>query len=144
MSTTPGYEHLRGRPLPEGTFTITEDEQRRLTAAMGSPSDGAHPVWAYIAPQRGIGIGVAELGALADFDMRDGPMLGSVDMTYHRPMEVGVEYRVTGEVVDIERKHGRKTGTFDILTYRLRLIAPDGEEVVSATNAWILPRREAA
>jgi hypothetical protein len=145
VSTTPGLEHLPGTQLPEGTFTITEEEQRRLTAAIGSPSDGAHPVWAYIAPQRGIGIGVAELCALAEFDMeRDGPMLGSVDMTYHRPLEVGVEYRVTGEIVDIERKHGRKTGAFDVLTYRLRLIAPDGEEVVVATNQWILPRREAA
>jgi hypothetical protein len=138
--------NLPGTPLPEGTFTITAEEDRQLGEALGSPpSDGTpHPVWAYIATQRGIGISVADLCALAEFDVADGPMLGTVDMTYARPLELGVEYRVTGEVVGIERKHGRKAGTFDIMTYRERLIAPDGTEAASSTNTFILRRPEAA
>jgi hypothetical protein len=141
--SVPGLEHLPGTKLPEGSFTITESEQRRLADSLGSPSDGgAHPVWAYIATQRGIGISVADLCALADFDVNDGPMLGSVEMTYARPLEVGVEYRVTGEVVAIERKHGRKAGTFDVMTFRERLIGPDGDEVATSTNTFILPRRQ--
>jgi acyl dehydratase len=142
--TVPGLEHLPGTPLPAGTFTITEEEQARLVAALGSPADvDAHPVWAYIATQRGIGISVADLCALADFDVNDGPMLGSVEMTYAQPLRVGVQYRVTGEVVGIVRKQGRKTGTFDVMTYRERLVGPDGEEVATSTNTFILPRREA-
>jgi hypothetical protein len=137
---------LPGTLLPEGTFTITAEADRELGEALGSaPSAGApHPVWAYIATQRGIGISVADLCALADFDVADGPMLGSVEMAYARPLELDVEYRVVGEVVDIERKHGRKAGTFDVMTYRERLIAPDGAEAASSTNTFILPRREAA
>lgn len=141
--SVPGLEHLPGTTLPEGAFTITEEEQARLAEALGSPSDGStHPVWAYIATQRGIGISVADLCALADYDVHDGPMLGSVEMTYARPIEVGVRYRVTGEVVDIVRKQGRKAGTFDVMTFSERLIAPDGAEVASSTNTFILPRRE--
>jgi hypothetical protein len=134
-----------GTELPAGSFTITPGEQGRLIGALGGTTfEGAHLVWAYIATQRGIGISVADLCALADFDVDDGPMLGSVEMTYSRPIELGVEYRVTGEVVGIERKHGRKAGTFDVMTFRERLLAPDGAEVASATNTFILPRRETA
>jgi hypothetical protein len=135
------YAHLAGTSLPEGSFTITADEQARLADALGSEGDGAHPVWAYIATQRGIGIGVAELCALADFDVADGPMLGSVELTYAGRIEVDVPYRVTGEVVGVERKQGRKAGTFDVLTFRERLIDPAGAEVAAATNTFILPRR---
>jgi hypothetical protein len=141
--TAPGFEDLPGTVLPEGTFTITAEEQEQLAGALGSAADdGAHPVWAYFAPQRGIGIGIADLCGLADFDVADGPMLGSVDLTYASPLEVGVPYRVTGEMLAIERKQGRKTGTFDVMSFRLRLIGPDGEEVASVTNSFILPRRE--
>jgi hypothetical protein len=132
------------RQLPAGSFTITPEEQERLVAALGRGVAGdPHPIWAYIATQRGIGIGVAELCALADFDVNDGPMLGSVELVYSAPLELGVEYTVTGEVVGLERKHGRKAGTFDVLTFRERLLAPGGAEVASATNTFILPRRDA-
>jgi hypothetical protein len=138
-------EHLAGTELPAGSFTITPEEQEQLAGALGREPTGAdpHPIWAYIATQRGIGIGVADLCALADFDVGDGPMLGSVELTYSAAIETGVEYTVTGEVVGIERKHGRKAGTFDVMTFRERLLAPGGAEVASATNTFILPRRDA-
>jgi hypothetical protein len=139
-----GLEHLPGTELPAGSFTITAAEQAELEAALGRGANaGAHPVWAYIAAQRGIGIGVAELCALAGFDVGDGPMLGSVELTYGGELELDVEYRVTGEVVSIERKHGRRAGTFDVLTFRERLLAPGGAEAASVTNTFILPRRDA-
>ena len=130
--------------LPGGSFTITRAEQERLVEALGRGVDGdPHPIWAYIATQRGIGIGVAELCALADFDVNDGPMLGSVELAFSAALELDVEYTVTGEVVGIERKHGRTAGTFDVLTFRERLVGPDGAEVASTTNTFILPRRDA-
>jgi hypothetical protein len=137
--------HLAGTELRAGSFTITPADQEQLVSALGRgvASGDPHPIWAYIAAQRGIGIGVAELCALADFDVDDGPMLGSVELTYAAPLELGVEYTVTGEVVDLERKHGRKAGTFDVLTFRERLLAPGGAEVASTTNTFILPRRDA-
>lgn len=136
--------HLVGTQLPAGSFTITAAEQDQLAAALGTGAGSdPHPVWAYIAAQRGIGIGVAELCALADFDVDDGPMLGSVELRYGAPLELDVEYAVTGEIVGYERKHGRTAGTFDVLTFRECLVAPDGAEVASTTNTFILPRRDA-
>jgi hypothetical protein len=135
---------IAGTELPAGSFTITAADQEQLAAALGTGAwPDPHPIWAYIATQRGIGIGVAELCALADFDVDDGPMLGSVELRYAAPLELDVEYAVTGEIVGYERKHGRKAGSFDVLTFRERLIAPDGAEVASTTNTFILPRRDA-
>jgi hypothetical protein len=135
---------IAGTVLPAGSFTITAADQEQLAAALGTDAwPDPHPIWAYIATQRGIGIGVAELCALADFDVDDGPMLGSVELAFSVPLELGVEYAVTGEILAIERKRGRTAGTFDVLTFRERLIAPDGAEVASTTNTFILPRRNA-
>jgi hypothetical protein len=142
-----GFEHLPGTQLAPGEFTISREEAESLAGALlaSDPvNDTAHPIWAYIATQRGIGISIAGLCELADFDVADGPMLGSVDIEYGAPVRIGVAHRVTGEVVGLERKVGRKTGTFDILTYRLAMTAPGGETVARCTNTFILPRRERA
>jgi hypothetical protein len=144
--TAPGFESLPGTQLPEGTFTITdEDEQRVLEVVGGQPSapGEAHPLWAYVAPQRGIGISVADICQLAGFDVNDGPMLGSSHLEYPGRIEVGVTYHVTGEVLSIERKQGR-SGTFDILEFREELHSPDGETVAASTSTYILPRRESS
>jgi hypothetical protein len=139
-----GLEELPGTVLPAGSFTISASENADLAGVLEGPvpaGEAAHPLWAYIATQRGIDIGITELCALADFDVADGPMLGSTKLTYGEPLQVGVEYAVQGEVVDIVRKEGR-SGTFDILTFRERLLDPEGEEAASATNTFILPRRQ--
>lgn len=139
-----GLEELPGTVLPAGSFTISASENADLAGVLEGPApagEAAHPLWAYIATQRGIDIGITELCALADFDVADGPMLGSTKLTYGEPLQVGVEYAVQGEVVDIVRKEGR-SGTFDILTFRERLLDPEGEEAASATNTFILPRRQ--
>jgi len=140
-----GFESLPGTALREGTFVITpEDEQRVREVVGGEPSaDGsAHPLWAYIAPQRGIGTSVAEICALADFDVNDGPMLGSSHLEYHAPIMVGVSYRVTGEVLDINRKTG-SIGTFDVMAFREDLLDADGARVATSTSTYILPRKNA-
>jgi hypothetical protein len=142
--TVAGFEDLPGTALAPGTFTITSDENRRMAEILGTTpaADGsAHPIYAYTATQRGIGTGVADLCALARFDVADGPMLGSVALEYAATIHVDTPYRVEGEVTGIERKQGRKAGVFDILTYRERLLNEAGELVASATNTFILPRR---
>jgi hypothetical protein len=138
------FDHLTGHELPAGEFTVTAAEDDQLRQTIGAPSDAdgrAHPLWAYIATQRGIGISVGDLCQLADFDILDGPMLGSSELEYAGEVALDVPYRVTGEVVGVERKQGRKAGTFDVLTYREHLVGPGEERVASATNTFILPRR---
>jgi len=141
----PGLENLPGRELPAGSFTIDAVENADLATVLEAPPPGgneAHPLWAYIATQRGIDISVEELCALADFDVADGPMLGSTELTYGGPLKVGVDYEVKGEILDIVRKEGQ-SGTFDILTFRERLLDAEGAEAAAATNTFILPRRPA-
>lgn len=143
MSAPAGLEALPGTTLPEGTFTITAEEDDRVHDVVGGEPAGdgtAHPLWAYIATQRGIGVSVAELCRMADFDVADGPLLGNTEMEYEAPLRVGVEYRVAGEVLDIVRKSGR-SGTFDLMTFRERLLTADGTPVASSTSTFVLPRR---
>ncbi len=141
--TAPGFEDLPGTKLPVGEFTILEEEQKLTLEIIGGTDSGpgvAHPLWAYIAPQRGIGITVDEICKLANFDMSDGPMLGSSHLEYRDKLRIGVSYEVTGEVIGIERKHGG-SGTFDVLEFREELREPGGEMVCASTSTYILPRR---
>jgi acyl dehydratase len=138
-----GFEDLPGTPLADGAFQITPEDEERVLQVVGgepSPEGTAHPLWAYIAPQRGIGTSVAEICALADFDVNDGPMLGSSHLQYHGPIKVGVTYRVTGSVLDITRRTG-SIGTFDVMSFREDLIDDRGEPVATSTSTYILPRR---
>ena len=141
----PGLEHLPGTEFPAGTFTITAEEDARVLEVVGgepSPDGTAHPLWAYIAPQRGIGISVAEICALADFDVDDGPMLGSSELELHTGIKLGEPYTVTGRVLSIDRKHG-SIGTFDLMAFREELLDAAGELVAVSTSTYVLPRKEA-
>jgi hypothetical protein len=143
--SVPGLEHLPGTELPAGTFTITAEEDARVLQVVGgepAPDGTAHPLWAYIAPQRGIGISVADICTLADFDVNDGPMLGSSALEFHAPLKLDEPYRVTGLVLSIDRKSG-SIGTFDIMAFREDLLAQDGSLVAVSTSTYILPRKEA-
>lgn len=143
--SAPGLEHLAGTELPQGTFTITPEEDARVLEVVGGEPLGggiAHPLWAYIAPQRGIGISVEGICQLADFDVNDGPMLGSSELELHGQLRTDVEYTVTGSVLAIDRKQG-SIGTFDVLAFREDLLDPSGELVAVSTSTYILPRKEA-
>jgi hypothetical protein len=143
--SVPGLEHLPGTELPAGTFTITAEEDARVLEVVGgepSPDGTAHPLWAYIAPQRGIGISVADICALADFDVNDGPMLGSSELEFHSGIKLGEPYRVTGRVLSIDRKQG-SSGTFDLMAFREDLLDAGGNVVAVSTSTYVLPRKAA-
>jgi hypothetical protein len=145
--SAPGHEHLPGTPLPGGTFTIPPEEDRRyreLVHGGPSPDGSAHPLWAFIATLRGMGITIGETLALAGTDIEaDGPMHGEIDIELCRPLQTGVPYRLSGEVRSIERKAGRSLGTFDLLRLRYTLADDDGPAAYY-TTAVVLPRREAS
>jgi hypothetical protein len=136
-------ERLAGRPLREGTYRIADWADFLLSDNVGMTVDRdgeANPMFGYVATQCGIGTSVGELFEIAEMDPVDGPMLGSVDLVFHQQPRVGVEYLVTGEIIDLVRKEGRKTGPFDLLRFRERLIDPAGTTVVECTNVFVLPR----
>jgi len=64
-------------------------------------------------------------------------------MEVGRPLEVGATYTVTGGIVDVTRKEGRKAGVFDIVAFRLELADADGAVAAVSTNSFIFPRRDA-
>ena len=104
----------------------------------------AHPIYYYVATQVAMGKTVAELCALCDFDVEDGPMMGSSEVRFAAPLKVETPYRVSGEVLALERKRSRKLGVMDVLAYRLRLHDNDGNTALETDNVWILPRKELA
>ena len=128
-------------------YVITAEQNAALCRTTGTEpaADGtAHPIYYYIATQVAMGKTVAGVCAACDFDVEDGPMMGSSGVRFSAPLKVGESYRVTGEIVDLVRKRSRKLGVMDVLTYRLRLHATDGARVLETDNVWVLPRKELA
>ena len=128
-------------------YTISAEENAALCRSTGiEPADDgtAHPIYYYVATQVAMGKSVAELCAVCDFDVDDGPMMGSSEVRFSNPLRTGVPYTVSGEILSLQRKRSRKLGVMDVLTYRLRLHGPDGGAALETDNVWVLPRRELA
>ncbi len=126
-------------------FRIEAAENAALCRSTGiePATDGsAHPIYYYIATQVAMGKTVAGLCAACDFDVEDGPMMGSSAVSFSEPLAVGTSYRVTGEILSLVRKQSRKLGVMDVLTYRLRLHRePDRACLLDTDNIWVLPRK---
>jgi hypothetical protein len=130
-----------------GTYTIDAEENAALCRSTGvePAADGAaHPVYYYIATQVAMGKTVAGLCAACEFDVEDGPMMGSSGVRFTGRLKTGEPYKVTGEILGLVRKKSRKLGVMDVLTYRLGLHTLDGAQVASTENVWVLPRKELA
>lgn len=129
-------------------FTITAAENSALCASTGvtPASDGsAHPIYYYIATQVAMGKTVAGVCETCEFDVDNGPMMGSSGVKFSEPLMVGESYKVTGEILSLVRKQSRKLGVMDVLTYRLRLHKEaDGTCILETDNVWVLPRKELA
>ena len=129
-------------------FTISAEENAALCRSTGTEpaADGsAHPIYYYLAPQVAMGKTVAGVCETCEFDVDDGPMMGSSGVRFAAPLMVGESYKVTGEILSLVRKQSRKLGVMDVLTYRLRLHpAAGGEALLETDNVWVLPRKELA
>lgn len=128
-------------------YVITAEENAALCHSTGVEPDAsgqAHPIYHYIATQVGMGVTVAGLCEICEFDIDDGPMMGQSSATFDQPLMTGQPYVVTGQILNLVRKSSRAFGVMDLLNYELRLSLPDGTPVVTARNSWALPRRELA
>ncbi len=149
MDELPPAPVVAGTSL-DGTklFTITAEENAALCRSTGvEPAiDGsAHPIYYYVATQVAMGKSVAGICETCEFDVDDGPMMGSSGVRFAAPLMVGESYKVTGEILSLVRKLSRKLGVMDVLTYRLRLHpAAGGDAVLETDNVWVLPRKELA
>ena len=149
MDELPPAPAVSGTSL-DGTkvFTISANENAALCRSTGvePAADGtAHPIYYYIATQVAMGKTVAGLCETCEFDVEDGPMMGSSGVRFTSPLMVGESYKVTGEILSLVRKLSRKLGVMDVLTYRLRLHrAAGGDALLETDNVWVLPRKELA
>jgi hypothetical protein len=128
-------------------YVITAEQNAALCRSTGvePAADGsAHPIYYYIATQVAMGKSVAGVCATCQFDVEDGPMMGSSGVLFKGALKVDVPYRVTGEILGLVRKRSRKLGVMDVLDYRLRLHGADDAIVLETTNVWVLPRKELA
>jgi acyl dehydratase len=138
--------NVAGTQLPGGSVTITAADNAAVCDVLRTspaPDGTAHPVFAFVAMQGAMGVSVDELLGLAGAVAADGPMVGSYELEQTAPLRIGEEYVVGGEIVGLERKVGRKTGPFDVLTFRLTLGVQGGDPFATSMSAWILPRRDA-
>lgn len=129
------------------TLSISAAENAALCRSTGvePEADGsAHPIYYFIATQVGMGKTVAGLCEACEFDVKDGPMMGTSSATFQGPILTGQPYGVTGRILSLTRKRSRKLGVMDVLEYELQLVPPDGEPVLTTVNSWVLPRRHLA
>ncbi|WP_214407545.1 hypothetical protein [Pseudonocardia lacus] len=134
--------HLVGTPIPGGSWRLADHENwLGHDALYSTPEQAPHPVMAFVAAQRGLGVTVAELFALWGTDMADGPMLTESSLEFPGEFRAGVDYEVSGTVESVQRKSGRTMGEFDLLTARFELAERVGAPVAVVRNVYALPRR---
>jgi hypothetical protein len=135
-----------GRQFPGGHYTIEPWRAWLLADCLGDDAQAEvpHPVLAWMASVGGMGITFDELFEWLGGSADDGPMFGEHQTTMHRPLRAGATYRVSGRITSVERKHGRRSGAFDIIGYELDLHDDaGGEHVATCWNSLVLPRRSA-
>jgi N-terminal half of MaoC dehydratase len=136
------YSHLVGHRFPGGSVTIPGwlDWLWRDAVLADSRAEGVHPGLAYLAAVQGSGVTFQDIFDLAEASAESGPMFGEQTLTFAEALRADVQYAVEGEITEVVRKHGRRAGTFDMLTFELRLRDPAGEVVATNVNTFIFPR----
>jgi acyl dehydratase len=146
----PDIEALRtklvGHRFPGGTVTVAPHEAWLGHDAMCSPNRGSatlDPLWILVAGLRGMGLDVAGVIDLAGATTEDGVLFGELGLRQDVPLQAGVEYAVSGAIVEVTRRTGRRAGAFDMVAFELQLHAGE-TPVASVTSAFLFPRPTAA
>jgi hypothetical protein len=137
------YGHLVGHRFPGGEHLLQSHEAWLWADAVRATPDHelAHPGLAYMVGLHGGGASIADIMDLLDADRDSGVLFGELEVEFAQPLRPDRTYTVTGEILDVERKHGRRAGVFD----RVRFVhvvseAATGAPVAKVTHVWIFPR----
>lgn len=146
MSEAPSspYADRVGREFPGGEYQVASWRAWLVAdTLLDDPYDEVpHPVLAWMAGVGGMGLTWDDLFAWFDAGASDGPVFGEHHTMLHRPLTAGATYQVSGRVVSVDRKVGRRTGAFDVVGYELDLHTA-GEHVARCYNSIVFPRRSA-
>ena len=133
-----------GDRFPGGTTVIERWENHLLCDALGvePPPDGlAHPGFLFHLPLRGVQLTIEQMLAFGQPESEEAVRAGGYHWTLHRPLKVDTPYRCTGHVLKVERKHGRRAGTMDLMTFRIELADDaDGSPVATADTTCVFLR----
>jgi hypothetical protein len=134
--------HLVGKRLPGGHFRLEPFENWLAHDALySSPRANPHPVMAYAATQRGMGMTVAELFEMLGTDITQGPLLAGCTLEFPGEFRTATDYTVAASIESILRKETRTAGPVDFVTCRMELTeTATGHVEAIVTNVYALPR----
>jgi len=139
------YADLTGYRFPGG-IALVEPWMNRLWCYATCAQDTApsvHPMLVYAAAVQGSGVTFQDIFELLDGTVETGIMVGEQRLAFQEALEVGEIYEVSGGITQVERKSGRRAGTFDIATFELELRRPGGVDPVAvSTTSFVFPRGE--
>ena len=139
------YARVSGHRFPGGTTTV-EPWMNRLWCDAVCADDTAphvHPMLVYYAAVEGAVVTFQDIFDLLDGSTESGIMVGEQRFAFQQPLNIGESYEVSGGITDVQRKSGKRAGTFDIATFELELRRPGAAEVLAtSTTSFVFPRRE--
>jgi hypothetical protein len=144
------FSHLAGERFHGDRFTLAGYEAWLWDDAVEvTPETAAvHPGCAYMIGLHGGGRSITDIMELLETAYDSGVMLGEIEFEFNGTLTPESSFDVEGEVLEVERKHGRRAGTFDRVRFAHRLRAADAgaesEPVAVVTHTWIVPRKEEA
>ena len=131
-----------GTRFPGGTFTIEPWENVLLCDVMGVeplPDSIAHPAYLFHATLAGAGVRVSDIFELCHAESDEAVRAGEYHWTLQQPLRVGTTYRMSGGFTGVERKHGRRGGLMDVVSFTIDV--HEGDALVASTvSSWIFLR----
>jgi hypothetical protein len=136
------FDHLVGHRFPGAVVSVPEHFSWLWTDCVGAaPTVGeAHPSVAYLLGLRGTGLRIDEIMALVGATPADDVLLGECGFELRGLLRPDVPYEGSGGILGVERKHGARTGDFDLVSFEVLLRERPGEEVARCSFTWIVPR----
>jgi hypothetical protein len=128
-----------------GEFTIDPEAHQVFTdAVFAGPWEGdvAHPLFLHLVAHCGKGMPLEEFFNLLGTRLESGVTFGQGRLVYHEPLRIGATYRVQTEIAEIERKHGRRRGAFDVVTCHIRVFDADDCLVGVSHESYVVPETQ--
>ncbi len=139
------YAHLAGHRFPGGTYTLPPWLSWLWADAAKLEPDWtvAHQGLAYLVALRGAGVSIQDIFDLMDATADSGVVFGEFQVDYHGVLRPGATYECEADVVEVERKSGKRAGVFDKFTFQVKVREAGAEDLtLVCTNSWIFPRAE--
>jgi acyl dehydratase len=145
--TVDELQHLVGQRFPGGSYRVAHWEHVLLYDVVERPvpTDGAvHPIGLFHVPLAACGWTYQEIFDRCRAESAEAVRAGEYRWEIFAPMYEERDYDVAGEFTAVERKQGRRGGTFDKVTFRLHLTERDSGRIVAhVTNSWLFLRSPA-